>query len=110
MAQTPHDKGAALEVAVHAIESAILNARPGFNEKTFHIESNKIISVSGVRHEIDIWVSVELGEGAMIPYSFSNARIVRTRSRMRHTYFWSDLPISTVSLSSGRKQSCVGAQ
>jgi hypothetical protein len=56
-------KGNALEMAVRAIEATILRALPNYSEKTFRIESKKIINVGGVRHEIDIWVSVELGSG-----------------------------------------------
>jgi hypothetical protein len=45
-------------MAVYALESAILRQSHGYNERTFRIASNKIISVGGVRHEIDIWVGV----------------------------------------------------
>lgn len=58
-----HTKGSALEVAVHAIESAILQTFPAYSEKTFHIESRKIIVSDGVKHEIDIWVKVDHGAG-----------------------------------------------
>jgi hypothetical protein len=58
-----HSKGTALELAVHAIESAILRTFPGYSERTFHIESRKLISTGGVRHEIDIWVKVDLAAG-----------------------------------------------
>jgi Restriction endonuclease len=60
---TPHEKGNLLELAVHAIEAAILRASPSYNEKTFRIEMKKIITVNGVRHEIDIFVSVDIGSG-----------------------------------------------
>ena len=55
-----HDKGNALETSVRAIESAILKSCPAYSEKTFHIESKKILNAAGVHHEIDIWVMVEL--------------------------------------------------
>jgi hypothetical protein len=61
--QTPQQKGNALEAAVHAIESVILETSPSLNEKTFSIESKKIIVVAGVRHEIDLHVTVDLGSG-----------------------------------------------
>ncbi len=56
-----HEKGNALELAVRAIELAILRASPSYSEKTFYIESNKVMTVTGIRHEIDIWVRVDLG-------------------------------------------------
>jgi hypothetical protein len=67
---TPKEKGNALELAVHAIESAIIKASPSYQEKTFAIDSNKIVTVSGVRHEIDIWVSVDLGSGYTARFIF----------------------------------------
>lgn len=60
---TPLEKGSALELAVHAIESAILRSSPSYQEKTFSVEMKKIVTVAGVRHEIDIWVAVDLGAG-----------------------------------------------
>jgi len=60
---TAHVKGSALELAVHAIEAAIIRTFPAYNDKTFHIENRKLIVAEGVKHEIDIWVNVELGAG-----------------------------------------------
>jgi hypothetical protein len=60
---TPWEKGTSLELAVHAIEAAILRSSPSYQEKTFGIEMKKIVTVAGVRHEVDIWVSVDLGRG-----------------------------------------------
>ncbi len=60
---TPKEKGDALELAVQPIESSILKASPSYQEKTFTIEGQKIVTVADVRHEVDIWVSVDLGEG-----------------------------------------------
>jgi hypothetical protein len=57
----PHQKGSALAVA--AIEKHILQTSPGLNEKTFRIESNKIVIVDGVRHEIDLFVTVDPAPG-----------------------------------------------
>jgi hypothetical protein len=58
---TPHAKGTSLELAVQAIETMILRESPSYSEKTFTIDTKKIVTVAGVRHEIDIWVSVDLG-------------------------------------------------
>jgi Restriction endonuclease len=58
-----HEKGNALEAAVASIENHILATSPGLREKPFLIESKKIISVAGVRHEIDILVTIDVGDG-----------------------------------------------
>lgn len=60
---TSFEKGNALEAAVAAIERQILGTSPALREKPFIIENKKIISVEGVRHEIDIFVTIELGKG-----------------------------------------------
>jgi len=57
------EKGNALEEAVLAIEELILRTSPNVKEKTFLIESKKIINVGGVHHEIDLFVTFELGPG-----------------------------------------------
>jgi hypothetical protein len=67
---TSHQKGKALEMAVYALESAILRQLPGYNENTFHIAGNKIISIGGVHHEIDIWVNVDRGSGYSANFIF----------------------------------------
>jgi hypothetical protein len=59
---TPAERGDALEAAVAAIETHILRTSPALREKTFLIESKKIINVGGVHHEIDIFVTIELGQ------------------------------------------------
>jgi hypothetical protein len=59
---TPQQKGNSLEAAVAAIEALILATAPGLREKTFLIESKKIVKVDGVRHEIDIFVTIDLGQ------------------------------------------------
>jgi len=56
-------KGNALEAAVAAIERQILATTPALREKTFVIESKKIICVGGVRHGVDIFVTIDLGRG-----------------------------------------------
>jgi Restriction endonuclease len=60
---TPWEKGNALEAAVAAIEHHILSTSPALREKTFLIESKKIVLVGGVHHEIDIFVTTDLGDG-----------------------------------------------
>ena len=59
----PFEKGNLLERAVHAIEVAILRSSPALRENTFKIESKKRVAVAGVRHEIDIYVKVDIGNG-----------------------------------------------
>ncbi len=61
--QSPLEKGNELEIAVHAIETAILNSSPSLREKTFTIENKKRVTVDGVRHEIDVYVDVDIGKG-----------------------------------------------
>lgn len=60
---TNAQKGDRLEEAVSMIESAIIKSSPGFAEANFQIESKKIISVQGVRHEIDLWVTARIAAG-----------------------------------------------
>jgi hypothetical protein len=56
-------KGRELENAVHAIEAVILQSSPTLHDKAFAIEARKLITVGGVRHEIDIFVTVEVAKG-----------------------------------------------
>jgi hypothetical protein len=64
MGASRKNKGDKLEQAVRAIELAILQQSPGYNEKTVRIEGNKRFkSSAGVPHEADIWVTVELAAG-----------------------------------------------
>jgi hypothetical protein len=60
---SPIEKGNQLEASVRAIETAILKSSPALRENTFTIESKKIVVVDGVRHEIDVYVQVEMGAG-----------------------------------------------
>jgi hypothetical protein len=54
------EKGHALELAVHTIEELILESSPDLREqRPFQIQRRKTITVAGVRHEIDIYVSVK---------------------------------------------------
>jgi hypothetical protein len=67
---TSQQKGDALEAAVVAIEELILISSPNVKEKSYRIESKKIINVGGVRHEIDIFVTFELGSSYNSVYVF----------------------------------------
>jgi hypothetical protein len=67
---TPQQKGNALEEAVRAIEELILRTSPNVKEKTYLIESKKIINAGGVHHEIDLFVTFELGPGYKPIYIF----------------------------------------
>lgn len=67
---TAMQKGDALHSAVVSIERTILNQAPGFGEKTFVIEGKKIIRVNGVRHEVDIFVTVDAAPGYAAVYIF----------------------------------------
>jgi len=60
---TPLEKGNVLEAAVAAIENHILSTSPALREKPFLIESKKIIAIAGIHHEIDIFVTIDLGDG-----------------------------------------------
>ena len=55
---TSNEKGKALETAVSAIERCILESDPEFKNRNFSIETNKIVIVEDVKHEIDIYVTV----------------------------------------------------
>ncbi len=52
--------GRELEEAVRAIEEAILTVSPHLREQPFKFESRKVIKANGARHEIDIFVTVDL--------------------------------------------------
>lgn len=64
------EKGNELETAVRRIETAILKTRPGLSEGTFRIEGKKQINSRGVRHEIDIFVEVDLCDGYKANFIF----------------------------------------
>lgn len=59
---TTKDKGDSLENAVAAIEEFILQSSAGMGRKPI-VEKKKIITVNGVRHEIDIYVTADLAPG-----------------------------------------------
>jgi hypothetical protein len=67
---TAMEKGDALHRAVLSIEHAILKSTPTLSEKTFVIEDKKIVRVNGVRHEIDIYVTVDAALGYAAVYIF----------------------------------------
>ena len=60
---TPQQKGTHLEDAVRLIEQTILNSKPGLKEFPFLIETKKMFVADGVRHEIDVYVEIDLGHG-----------------------------------------------
>lgn len=57
------DKGNRLELAVRSIEEVILKESQSLKENTFMIEMKKIVSLDGVRHELDVWVQVLIADG-----------------------------------------------
>jgi hypothetical protein len=66
---TVQEKGDALEAAVAAIEQHILQASPASFAKPI-VERNKIIQVDGVRHEIDLYVTIASASGYESVYIF----------------------------------------
>ena len=62
MAQSK-DKGDVLETAVQHIENLILSTSPNLKERPFTIQSKKLLTVAGVRHEIDLYVRIDAGDG-----------------------------------------------
>lgn len=66
----PAEKGRALEEAVSSIERLILESSPMYNEQTFRIEPRKIVIVDDVRHEIDLYVTCDLGPGYTSTFIF----------------------------------------
>src|SRR6266487_6296745 len=56
-------KGDALEKAVQLIETYILGTNPATKEAIVTFEPKKIVVVDGVKHEIDIYITIDLGKG-----------------------------------------------
>jgi hypothetical protein len=54
-------KGRSLERAVQVIEETIIRKSPSLRTAAFEIEPRKVITVDGVRHEIDLCVRVQQG-------------------------------------------------
>jgi len=66
---TPQEKGDALENAVAAIETVILQSSSGLSSKPL-IEKKKVIIANGVRHEIDVCVIADLAPGYRATFIF----------------------------------------
>ena len=56
-------KGDALEKAVQLIETYILGTNPATKEAIVTFEPKKIVVVNGVKHEIDIYITIDYGKG-----------------------------------------------
>jgi Restriction endonuclease len=63
-------KGDQLEDAVRAIEHSILNVAPGLAEGTFRMQQKRIVHTTGVRHEIDLFVTASLATGYEATFIF----------------------------------------
>ncbi len=57
----PKDKGNLLEYAAHQIEAVLLESFPQLSGESASVERNKIITVGGIRHEADLWITVAAG-------------------------------------------------
>ena len=68
--RNPRKKGDALEDAVHAIETAILQQAPGYATGTFKIQGKRIFNAAGVQHEVDIFVTASLPAGYDATFAF----------------------------------------
>jgi Restriction endonuclease len=67
---SPKEKGDSLEDAVRAIEDSILRSAPGFAQGTFRIQQKRIVQSTGVRHEIDLFVTASLATGYEATFIF----------------------------------------
>src|SRR5262245_8965368 len=63
-------KGNRLELAVQTIERAILLSNPALAHAKVEIEPKKCVVVDGVKHEIDVFVSLDNGGGYQSIYIF----------------------------------------
>src|SRR4051794_8666377 len=63
-------KGDALENAVQLIEAVILRTNPATKEAPITIETKKTAIVDGVRHEIDVFVTIDYGRGYKAVFIF----------------------------------------
>ncbi|MEO8379520.1 MAG: restriction endonuclease [Acidobacteriota bacterium] len=59
----PKATGDALEEAVMAIEAALLAINPAMQRANYVIEMRKVFVIDGVKHEVDVYVKVDLGSG-----------------------------------------------
>lgn len=57
------DVGAELEEAVKGIEVALLAMNPAVQTANYRVETRKVFVVDGVRHEVDVYVQIDLGAG-----------------------------------------------
>jgi hypothetical protein len=55
--------GSLLEEAVKGIETALLAMNPATQTANYRVETRKVFVIDGVRHEVDVYVKVELGSG-----------------------------------------------
>jgi len=76
-----NEKGNALERAVAAIERHVLSTSPDLAKNTFIIENKKIISVGGVHHEIDIFVTIDSAPGYKSVFLFECKNLVDAVSK-----------------------------
>lgn len=63
-------KGDALERAVQLLETFILGTNPATKDAIVTIEPKKIVAVNGVKHEIDIYITIDSGKGYKAIYIF----------------------------------------
>jgi hypothetical protein len=61
--KTAHQKGTELEQSIGAIERTILSANPSLSDNSYEITFRRIIIIEGVKHEIDVWVEFDIGNG-----------------------------------------------
>ena len=66
----PHDKGDALEEAVRLIEETILQNSPVTKDAIITIEPKKIVIADNVKHEIDLFITIDLGKGYKSTFIF----------------------------------------
>jgi hypothetical protein len=52
-------KGNTLEVALHYLERTFLYNNPAMKEADITIETKKIVIVKGVKHEIDLFITID---------------------------------------------------
>src|SRR6266702_2256214 len=67
---TSQIKGDALEKAVQLLETYILGNNPATKDAIITIEPKKIITVNGVKHEIDIYITIDYGKGYKATFIF----------------------------------------
>jgi hypothetical protein len=63
-------KGDQLEEAVRLIEMVILSADPNAVDSPIKIECKKIVTVEGVKHEIDVYITINNGKGYTSTFIF----------------------------------------